>query len=76
MVRSATGPSAPHDAEGSIDVLSSTSAEPLLGPVTAPESLAAHLPRLARHTIELADGHRVGVAVVEAGRGVAVVGTC
>lgn len=47
--------------------------EPIQGPVLdeplAPETVAA--PRLARHRIELADGHQVGVAV--AGRGVPLV---
>lgn len=42
-----------------------------LGPVRAPEAVPATLPRLARHTIELADGHRVGVSVC--GRGVPIV---
>lgn len=54
-----------------IGIVSSTDVEPLLGPVSAPESVAATMPRLARHTIELADGHRVGVAVC--GRGVPIV---
>ena len=56
---------------GRIDVLSTTDAEPLLGPVGAPEAVATTMPRLARHTIELADGHQVGVAVC--GRGVPIV---
>ena len=54
-----------------IGVLSSADTEPLLGPVGAPEAVAATMPRLARHTIELADGHKVGVAVC--GRGVPIV---
>ncbi|MGI8711462.1 MAG: alpha/beta fold hydrolase [Acidimicrobiales bacterium] len=45
--------------------------EPVLGPVRAPEAEPAELPRLARHTISLADGHEVGVAVC--GRGVPIV---
>ena len=62
----------PTDGAGShIDVVSSADTEPLLGPVTAPESVSATMPRLARHTIELADGHQVGVAVC--GRGVPIV---
>lgn len=60
-----------NEARGRIDVLSSTDTEPLLGPVGAPEAVAATMPRLARHTIELADGHQVGVAVC--GRGVPIV---
>lgn len=71
MSRSTDRSTAPDAIEGAIDVLSSTSEEPILGPVTAPESIADHLPRLARHTIELADGHRVGVAVC--GRGLPIV---
>jgi pimeloyl-ACP methyl ester carboxylesterase len=54
-----------------IDVLESESVEPMEGPAIAPEALAKHVPRLARHTIELADGHRVGVSVC--GRGVPIV---
>ena len=53
-----------------IDVLSTSDAS-ILGPMSATEAVSAHLPRLARHTIELADGHRVGVAVC--GRGVPIV---
>jgi pimeloyl-ACP methyl ester carboxylesterase len=67
---SSRGPDADHDL-GSIDVLTSESGEQVLGPVVAPEAVSRTLPRLARHTIELADGHRVGVAVC--GRGVPIV---
>jgi pimeloyl-ACP methyl ester carboxylesterase len=56
---------------GSIDVLYSEAGEQVLGPVAAPEAVSRTLPRLARHTIELADGHQVGVAVC--GRGVPIV---
>jgi pimeloyl-ACP methyl ester carboxylesterase len=45
--------------------------EPIIGPVSAPEAVSDTLPRLARHTISLADGHQVGVAVC--GRGVPIV---
>ena len=71
MPRSGDRPSAPDAPDGGLDVLSTIDQVPMLGPVTAPESIAAHPPRLARHTIELADGHRVGVAVC--GRGVPIV---
>ncbi|MCB1031220.1 MAG: alpha/beta fold hydrolase [Acidimicrobiales bacterium] len=54
-----------------IDVLESRDVEPILGPVIASEAVSPTLPRLARHTIELADGHRVGVSVC--GRGVPIV---
>lgn len=54
-----------------IDVLESESVEPIEGPAIAPEALAKEVPRLARHTIELADGHQVGVSVC--GRGVPIV---
>lgn len=54
-----------------IDVVSTDDREPMLGPVAAPEAVSSTLPRLARHTIELADGHRVGVSVC--GRGVPIV---
>ncbi|HRW38124.1 MAG TPA: alpha/beta hydrolase [Aquihabitans sp.] len=69
-------PSAPRSpgldaAERAFGVVSTVDAEPILGPVGAPEAIAAQLPRLARHTIELADGHRVGVAVC--GRGLPIV---
>ncbi|MBA2283606.1 MAG: alpha/beta hydrolase [Actinomycetota bacterium] len=38
--------------------------EPLLGPTAAPGTAElARLPRLARHTVTLPDGHQVGVAV-------------
>lgn len=53
-----------------IDVLE-TDTTSTLGPVSAPEAVSRTLPRLARHTIELADGHKVGVAVC--GRGVPIV---
>ncbi|MCU1497091.1 MAG: hypothetical protein JWM47_1044 [Acidimicrobiales bacterium] len=55
---------------GGIDVLSTdTTAGSVYGP--APEPVAGQLPRLARHEIQLADGHRVGVSVC--GRGVPIV---
>lgn len=54
-----------------IDVLATDDRDTLLGPVAAPEAVSPTLPKLARHTIELADGHRVGVAVC--GRGVPIV---
>jgi pimeloyl-ACP methyl ester carboxylesterase len=48
------------------------SIEPLLGPTAAPGAAdALRLPRLARHTISLEDGHQVAVAVC--GRGVPLV---
>ncbi|MCU1355954.1 MAG: putative hydrolase or acyltransferase of alpha/beta superfamily [Acidimicrobiales bacterium] len=52
-------------------VSTSPETEPILGPVKDAEAEAEHLPRLARHTISLADGHRVGVSVC--GRGVPIV---
>ena len=52
--------------------LESGSTEPLLGPTAAPgDADSLRLPRLARHTITLDDGHRVSVAVC--GRGVPLV---
>lgn len=46
--------------------------DPIIGPgPTVEEEAEATLPRLARHTITLADGHEVGVAVC--GRGVPLV---
>ena len=56
---------------GGIDVLTTADDTAVLGPVRSPESISPHLPRLARHTISLADGHKVGVAVC--GRGVPIV---
>ncbi|HYI60931.1 MAG TPA: alpha/beta hydrolase [Acidimicrobiales bacterium] len=45
---------------------------PVIGPAERPEQIRARrLPRLARHTVTLADGHEVGVAVC--GRGVPLV---
>lgn len=45
---------------------------PVIGPADRPEQIRARrLPRLARHTITLSDGHQVGVAVC--GRGVPLV---
>jgi len=70
MGRSSSHDTASHG-DGGIDVLRTSSDGALLGPVTAPEAISATLPKLARHTIELADGHRVGVAVC--GRGVPIV---
>lgn len=55
---------------GHVDVLSSIEAEAVLGP--GPDSAdRLGAPRLARHRIALADGHRVGVSVC--GRGVPIV---
>jgi pimeloyl-ACP methyl ester carboxylesterase len=54
-----------------IGVLDTDVSGTTLGPVSAPEAVSRTLPRLARHTIELADGHKVGVAVC--GRGVPIV---
>ncbi|WP_334143743.1 alpha/beta fold hydrolase [Rhabdothermincola sp.] len=45
--------------------------EPLPAPSEAPAPAVAAVPRLARHTFTLADGHKVGLAV--AGRGVPLV---
>jgi pimeloyl-ACP methyl ester carboxylesterase len=57
---------------GTVDVISTrTDTEAVRGPMRAPEAESAHLPRLARHTISLADGHQVGVSVC--GRGVPIV---
>jgi len=59
-------------ATGRVDVLTTQDdTEPVLGPIKSKEAEAPHLPRLARHTISLADGHKVGVAVC--GRGVPIV---
>lgn len=45
---------------------------PVIGPADRPEQIRARrLPRLARHTVTLSDGHEVGVAVC--GRGVPLV---
>ena len=45
---------------------------PVIGPAERPEQIRSRrLPRLARHTITLSDGHDVGVAVC--GRGVPLV---
>lgn len=47
-------------------------AEPIIGPTDRPEQIRhRRLPRLARHTITLSDGHEVGVAVC--GQGVPLV---
>lgn len=68
-----SGSARPSDPRGSgIDLLATeTDRTTILGPVAAPEAVASELPRLARHTISLADGHKVGVAVC--GRGVPIV---
>ncbi len=59
------------DDAGQVGVLSSDVATgPLLGPAP-PDGSPGPLPRLARHQISLADGHRVGVSV--SGRGVPIV---
>lgn len=56
---------------GAIDVLSTdTTFGPIVGPGD-PDAVTATLPRLARHQISLADGHKVGVSVC--GRGVPIV---
>lgn len=53
-------------------VETSSDTAPVIGPAERPEQLRARrLPRLARHTITLEDGHEVGVAVC--GRGVPLV---
>lgn len=44
---------------------------PVLGPTSGDGGRPDHLPRLARHRITLADGHKVGVSVC--GRGVPIV---
>lgn len=47
-------------------------ADPVIGPAERPEQIRnRRLPRLARHTVVLSDGHEVGVAVC--GRGVPLV---
>ena len=51
--------------------LLTTDDETIQGPLRAREAAPATLPKLARHRIELADGHQVGVAVC--GRGVPIV---
>lgn len=54
--------------------MSTQVADPVIGPDgrdAGSEPASAGMPRLARHTIELADGHRVGVSVC--GRGVPLV---
>lgn len=56
--------------DGGIDVLE-TDNESVLGPMPSDEAVSSTLPRLARHTIALADGHKVRVAVC--GRGVPIV---
>lgn len=59
-------------ATGRLQVVSRTPrTDSILGPVRDPEAVPDHLPRLERHTISLADGHEVGVAVC--GRGVPIV---
>ncbi|MGN6695009.1 MAG: hypothetical protein ACTHN0_12620, partial [Aquihabitans sp.] len=58
------------DANG-IDVLATTEDETVLGPMPHDEAVPSTLPRLARHTIALADGHKVRVSVC--GRGVPIV---
>ena len=56
---------------GGIDVLATSDDETMVGPAVSPEAVPATLPRLARHTIALADGHEVSVSVC--GRGVPIV---
>ena len=46
--------------------------DPIVGPAQAAEEpILIHSPRLARHTVTLSDGHRIGLAV--SGRGVPLV---
>lgn len=53
-------------------VQTSSDDAPVIGPEARPEQVRARrLPRLARHTVTLSDGHEVGVAVC--GRGVPLV---
>ncbi|WP_426572448.1 alpha/beta fold hydrolase [Aquihabitans sp. McL0605] len=59
------------EASSGIDVLATSHDDTLLGPGTTAETRSTHLPRLARHTIALADGHKVAVSVC--GRGVPIV---
>jgi pimeloyl-ACP methyl ester carboxylesterase len=68
------GRSSSHDttADGAgIDVLATAEDESVLGPMPSDEVVSSTLPRLARHTIALADGHKVSVSVC--GRGVPIV---
>jgi len=69
MGRSSSHDTAPGD-DGGIDLLA-TENESVLGPMPSDEAVSSTLPRLARHTIALADGHKVRVAVC--GRGVPIV---
>ena len=72
MARSNASGGAPgHDDGSGIDVLATTEDELVLGPTPPAEAVSSTLPRLARHTIALADGHKVRVAVC--GRGVPIV---
>jgi pimeloyl-ACP methyl ester carboxylesterase len=69
-------PSSNHTAPGpddgtGIDVLATTEDGTVLGPMPHDEAVPSTLPRLARHTIALADGHKVRVSVC--GRGVPIV---
>lgn len=53
-------------------VRTSSDTAPVIGPAERPEQIRSRrLPRLARHTVTLSDGHEVGVAVC--GRGVPLV---
>jgi pimeloyl-ACP methyl ester carboxylesterase len=68
------GRSSRRDEPGSgtgIDVLTTSDDENLVGPAVSPEAVPSTMPRLARHTIALADGHQVAVSVC--GRGVPIV---
>lgn len=67
---SRSAPSGADDGNG-IDVLATSEDETVLGPMPSDEVVSATLPRLARHTIALADGHKVRVSVC--GRGVPIV---
>jgi pimeloyl-ACP methyl ester carboxylesterase len=71
MGRSRSNGTAPDDDGAGIDVLTSTEDEQVLGPMPPAEAVPSTLPRLARHTIALADGHKVRVSVC--GRGVPIV---
>src|SRR6478735_6376178 len=71
MGRASARNTEPTDGAGGIDVLASSESDTLLGPVTSTQTVGANLPRLARHTIALADGHKVAVSVC--GRGVPIV---
>ncbi len=56
---------------GGLDLLATEETLPLLGPEVDGKPTTGPMPRLARHQISLADGHRVGVSVC--GRGIPIV---